>query len=159
MAGRGTCLGLQIALDSQARRCFINIPYYYGALLITALGNNGSTQQLQSSDANQLSLRGATGHSQKSSYLGKHSICARAQAMCEALEDARLWGRFWLAALTQSGDVGAPSCPRSNPHPRVSDAPAVTLGIGPYPSSSPVVTATVSVGPRVVQNEAALGQP
>lgn len=62
------------------------------------------------------------------------------------------------AALTQSGDVGAPSCPQSNPHPGVSDAPGVTLGIGPYPSSSPVVTATVSVGARVVQNEAALGQ-
>lgn len=63
------------------------------------------------------------------------------------------------AALTQSGDVGAPSCPQSSPHPGVSDAPGVTLGIGPYPSSSPVVTATVSVGARVVQNEAALGQP
>lgn len=37
------------------------------------------------------------------------------------------------------------SCPQSNPHPGVSDAPGVTLGIGPYPSSSPTVTAMVSV--------------
>lgn len=87
-ADRWTCIGLQIALDSQARRCFINIPYYYVALLITALGNNGSTQQFWSSDANQPSLREAMGHSQKSIYLGKHSIYTQAQGMHEALEEA-----------------------------------------------------------------------
>lgn len=101
-ADRWTCIGLQIALDSQARRCFINIPYYYGALLITALGNNGSTQQLWSSDANQPSLSRAMGHSQKSIYLGKHSIYTQAQGMRKAVQEAGT-----LCLLLETGCLGA----------------------------------------------------
>lgn len=109
-----TCIGLQIALDSQAQRCFINIPYYFSALLITALGNNGSTQQLWSSDTNQPSLRGAMGHSQKSIYLGKHSIYTQAQGMREALEEARPWCLLLGNALP--GSMDAPHHPGPSPH-------------------------------------------
>lgn len=127
-----TCISLQIALDSQAWRCFINILYYYGALLITTLGNNGSTQQLWSSDAKQPSLRGAMGHSQKSIYLGKRSIYAQAQGMREALEEAEPWclllatyclgAQMLLTILdsphTRYGDVAWPRLPAELPSPR-----------------------------------------
>lgn len=151
-ADRQTCIGLQIALDSQAWRCFINIPYYYGALLITALGNNGSTQQLWSSDANQPSLRGAMGRSQKSIYLGKHSIYTQAQGMREALEEAGLCclllamhcsGARMLLAIpsppcTQYGDVAGPGLFAGLPSPHCQGCTkAATLGIRSYLSSSP----------------------
>ena len=123
---------MQIALDSQARRCFINIPYYYGALLITTLGNNGSTQQLWSSDANQPSLRRAMGHSQKSIYLGKRSIYTQAQGMRKALEEAGPWclllatrcvgARMLLTLLgpphTQCSDMAGPVLSTGLPSPR-----------------------------------------
>lgn len=101
-ADRWTCIGLWIALDSQARRCFINIPYYYSALLITTLGNNGSTQQLWSSDANQPSLHGAMGRSQKSIYLGKHNIYTQAMEMHRSTEEAGLWCLFLVACCLEA---------------------------------------------------------
>lgn len=72
------------------------------------------------------------GHSQKSVYLGKHSVCTQAQGMHEALEEARPWclplGMCSLEAqmllsilvspLTQYRDVLAH---RPLPHPIVRD--------------------------------------